>query len=65
MPRKTTTLQQVAAEVRRLRERAEDLEDLRDLNSAIQRNADKPGTPWEDVCAEFGWDFKRESDPQK
>lgn len=61
----TATLEQVAAEVCRLRERVEDLEDLRDLNAAIQRNAGQPGTPWEEVCAEFGWDFQRESGPQE
>ncbi len=51
------TLQQVAAELLRLRERIEALEDLRDLNAAIERNAGKPGVPWETVCQEFGWDF--------
>jgi len=61
----TATLQEVAAEVLRLRERVEDLEDLRDLNAAIQRNEGKPGTPWEEVCQEFGWNFQHQPDPEK
>ena len=56
-----TTLQQVAAELLRLRERVEDLEDLRDLNSAIERNAGKPGVPWEKICQEFSWAFDKSS----
>jgi hypothetical protein len=32
----------------------EDLEDLRDLNAAIERNARKPGIPWSDVKRELG-----------
>ena len=59
----TATLEQVAAAVCRLRERVEDLEDLRDLNAAMERNAGKPGVPWETVCQEFGWDFKRQPGP--
>ncbi|HEV2176836.1 MAG TPA: hypothetical protein VGW33_06505 [Terriglobia bacterium] len=31
------------------RGRAEDLEDLRDLNAAIERNQGKPGIPWDQV----------------
>ncbi len=53
----TATLRQVAEELLRLRERVEDLEDLRDLNAAIERNAGKPGVPWEKICQEFGWNF--------
>jgi cell division protein FtsB len=37
---------QLKAEVARLRSRVEDLEDLRDLNAAVARNAGKPGVPW-------------------
>lgn len=40
------TLKGVSSEVARLRARVEDLEDLRDLNDAIMRNAGKPGIPW-------------------
>jgi hypothetical protein len=43
------TLQNLAAELDRLRERVEDLEDLRDLTEAIQRNGDKPLIPWAKV----------------
>jgi len=39
-------LHRLSAEVERLRSRVEDLEDLRDLNAAITRNAGKPGIPW-------------------
>jgi hypothetical protein len=53
----TATLCQVAEELLRLRQRVEDLEDLRDLNAAIERNAGRPGSPWEDVCREYGWQF--------
>jgi hypothetical protein len=60
----TPTLNELAAEVRRLRERVDDLEDLRDLNDAIERNAGKPGTPWQEVCREFGWDFGQEPEPK-
>lgn len=41
-------------EFERLKTRVEDLEDLRDLNEAIGRNAGKPGTPWSDVKRELG-----------
>ena len=42
------------AELKCLRERVEDLEDLRDLNAAITRNAGKPGIPWTQVKRELG-----------
>lgn len=35
--------------MRRLQERIEDMEDLMELGSAIERNAGKPGVPWEQV----------------
>jgi hypothetical protein len=38
----------------RLGGRVDDLEDLRDLNAAIQRNAEKPGIPWAKVKKEIG-----------
>jgi hypothetical protein len=37
----------------RLQQRVEELEDLRDLESAIAENAGKPLIPWEQVQAEF------------
>jgi len=51
---KRITVGQLHKEVRRLRSRVEDLEDLRDLNAAIERNAGKPGIPWTDVKREIG-----------
>ncbi len=50
---KKVTTRQLHAELERLRKRVEDLEDLRDLNAAIERNAGKPGTPWEKVKKEL------------
>ena len=42
---KKPTLQQLAEEVDHLRERVDDLEDLRDLKEAVQRNGEKPLIP--------------------
>ena len=50
------TLESLAAEVRRLRERMEDMEDLMELRAAVERNAGKPGTPWEQVKSELELD---------
>jgi len=50
------TLQSLAVEVRRLQERLEDMEDLMELRAAVERNAGKPGTPWEQVKAELDLD---------
>ena len=47
---KIETLNQAVA---RLQQRVEDLEDLRDLESAIAENAGKPLIPWEQVQAEL------------
>jgi hypothetical protein len=43
---KIETLNQAVA---RLQERVEELEDLRDLETAIAKNAGKPLIPWEKV----------------
>ena len=51
------TLQEVHAELLRLRERVEDLEDLRELNAAIERNKGKKLIPWEQAKKELGLDF--------
>lgn len=51
---KRITVGQIREELRRLRSRVEDLEDLRDLNAAIERNAGKPGIPWAEVKKEVG-----------
>jgi len=50
------TLETLAVEVRRLQERLEDMEDLMELRAAVERNAGKPGTPWEQVKAELELD---------
>jgi hypothetical protein len=50
------TLESLAVEVRRLQERLEDLEDLMELRAAVERNAGKPGTPWENAKAELDLD---------
>ena len=42
---KKPTLQKLAEEVDDLRERVNDLEDLRDLKEAVQRNGDRPLIP--------------------
>lgn len=47
------TLESLAAEVRNLQERIEDMEDLMELRAAVERNAGKPGVPWEQAKAEL------------
>lgn len=51
---KRISIGQVHEELQRLRSRVEDLEDLRDLNAAIERNAGKAAIPWADVKKEVG-----------
>jgi len=55
-PRKANrpTVRKLHSDLQRLRRRVEDLEDLRDLNAAIERNAGKPGIPWNDAKRELG-----------
>ncbi len=53
---KKPTLESLADQMRRLQERIEDMEDLIELRSAIERNAGKPGVPWEQVKAELDID---------
>lgn len=50
----TLSLEELAAEVARLRERVEDLEDARELDAAIRRNADKPLIPWDEAKKDLG-----------
>lgn len=50
------TLESLALELRRVQERLEDLEDLMGLRAAVERNAGKPGVPWEQVKAELDLD---------
>ena len=48
------TLESLATEVQRLRERMEDMEDLLELRAAAERNSGKPGTPWEKARGRLG-----------
>ncbi len=50
----TPTIQQLAAEVARLRERVEDLEDAKELDAAIARNGETPLVPWDQAKNELG-----------
>lgn len=50
------TLESLAVALRRLQERVEDMEDLMELRAAVERNAGKPGVPWEQVKAELDLD---------
>ncbi len=54
---KKPTLQQLAAEVDHLRERVEDLEDVRDLKEAVQKNGDKPLIPLAKVKKDLDLDL--------
>ena len=49
-----STVQQLAAEVARLRDRIEDLEDAKELDAAISRNGDKPLIPWDQARSGLG-----------
>jgi hypothetical protein len=53
----TPTLEELAAEVARLRERVEDLEDARELDAAILRNGNKPLAPWDEAKKDLDLDF--------
>jgi hypothetical protein len=44
----------------RLQQRVEDLEDLRDLETAIAENAGKPLIPWDQAKAELDLEFTPE-----
>jgi len=50
------TLESLAAAVLRLQERLEDMEDLMELRSAVERNAGKTGTTWKQVKEELDLD---------
>jgi hypothetical protein len=50
------TLESLAADVRRLQERLEDMEDLMELRAAVEHNAGKPGTPWQEAKANLDLD---------
>lgn len=51
---KEPTIQEIAAELARLKDRVEDLEDARELDAAIRRNGDKPLIPWDQVKEDLG-----------
>ncbi len=50
------TLESLAAELRRLQERIEDMEDLMELRAAVERNEGKPGIPWDQAKTELELD---------
>lgn len=50
------TLESLAITVHNLQERLEDMEDLIELRAAVERNAGKPGVPWEKVKADLDLD---------
>lgn len=50
---KELTIAELSAELVRLKERVEDLEDARDLDAAIQRNGDKPLIAWDQAKADL------------
>lgn len=47
-------IREIAAELARLRDRVEDLEDARELEAAIRRNGDKPLIPWDAAKVDLG-----------
>ena len=53
---KKPTLQRLAEEVDHLRERVEDLEDLRDLKEAVRHNGDRALIPLAKVKKDLGID---------
>jgi type IV secretory pathway VirB4 component len=48
------TLRSLHREVTELRQRISELEDLRELNQAIERNGSKPLVPWSKAKKELG-----------
>jgi len=53
---KTPSIRSLYRELQQLRQRVEDLEDLRELNQAIERNGLKPLIPWSKARKELGID---------
>ena len=51
---KEPTIREISAELARIKDRVEDLEDARELDAAIRRNGDKPLIPWEQARNEIG-----------
>ena len=50
------TLRSLHDEVQRLRDRVEDLENLQELNAAVERNKGKKLIPWAQAKKELGLD---------
>ena len=50
---KEPAIREISAELARLRDRVEDLEDARELDAAIRRNGDKSLIPWEQARNEI------------
>jgi hypothetical protein len=48
------TVQTLQRQILELRRRVEDLEDLRELNQAIERNGARPLVPWAKAKKELG-----------
>lgn len=57
MPDLGRQITQAKTILRQLRNTLEDLDDRRDLARAKKKNADKPGTDWETMKKEFGFEF--------
>ena len=51
---KEPTIREISAELARLRDRVEDLDDARELDAAIRRNGDNPIIPWEQAKKDIG-----------
>ena len=51
---KEPTMREISAEVARLKDRVEELEDARELEAAILLNGDKPLIPWEQAKKDLG-----------
>ena len=51
---KEPTMREISAEVARLKDRVEELEDARELEAAILRNGDQPLIPWEQAKKDLG-----------
>ena len=54
--RSKITLRSLYVELQRLRDRVEDLEDLRELNEAVARNQGRKLIPWEQAGRHLGLD---------
>jgi len=57
LPNLDRQIAEAKAVLRQLRDTLEDLDDRRELARAKKRNAGKPGTNWEAVKKELGFEF--------